>query len=212
MTARHARPLVAYLCTALAAALLLVQGGVGVPRDVPGVSGVIGGVGTLHLGEEVLVMPLHGRDEVAAVGRVVPQRVAEERSVLRAAAPAASAAPRRVAPAAAAAPVRPRDTSAAQSGVRPQAGSQGHAAKPAPTAGAKPRVDKPGRGRVLAKGHTRGSTGNGRVMAKGHTRGSTGFTGSARSTVGGSPRAARASQAGQRAKGHGRPSGKPTRR
>lgn len=181
MTTQHARPLVAYLCVALVAALLLAQG-LTVPRDVPGVSGVIGGVGSLDLdlalGAEVVLTPLQGRDDVAAVGTAVPRRVTAQRSVVRATGPSPAARPR------AATAVHPRATGVAQT-VRPGT----HRPKAPQATGVTPRAVRPGNGRALAKGHGRTSP------ARGHARAS---LRSSPRDVGGPQRA------GQRAKGHGR--------
>lgn len=191
MTAQHARPMVAYLFVALAAALLLVAQGVTVPRDVPGVSGVIGGVSSLDLGTRVVLTPLQGLDEVAAVGGAVPQRVAEHRSVIRAAAPRA-AAPRSVAPRAATR-VRPRATGGQPGAVR-SSGPRTHQPKPARASGAAPKANRPGKSRVASKGHARTSS----------------STGNTRPSLRSSPRETRGSQRGQAStKGHGRRARRP---
>lgn len=181
MTAQHARPLVAYLCVAVAAALLLVAQAVSVPRHVPVVSGVIGGAGSLDLGVDVVLAPLQGDDEAASIGGAVPRRVAERRAVLR----PASATPgaRR-----AVAPVRPRATGGQAGAVR-SGGPRTHQPQRAKASGPAPQASRPGKARTGGKAHPRASLSR--------TSAST----SLRSSL----REVRVSQRGwQRGKGHGR--------
>lgn len=148
MTTQHARPLVAYICVAFTAALLLVAQGMSVPRHVTGATGVIGAVSSLDLGARVVLTPLQGQDTVAAVGGAVPRRVAGERSVIRAASPRPTT-PR------AAVPVRPRAT-AGHPGAARSSGPRTHQRKPVRAPGAS-GASRPGKSQVLAKGHARTS-------------------------------------------------------
>lgn len=145
MSAQHVRPLGAYLCVALVAALLLAQS-LAFPRSLPGASGVLGGVSTVEVGLRFVVSPLQGDHQLSAQGTVARRTVAEEPAVLTAATPAA--APARRESRVGSLVRRPREASAQVAAGTNRTRPHAKASAPA----AQPKADRPAKSKGKARG------------------------------------------------------------
>lgn len=148
MTVEHTRPLVAYLCLALSAALLLVQGAFPAPTHVTSVLGdaartsQLAGATFYDIAERVVLTP-SGNAGVATVGEPAGRQTAETTVITKAPVPAASA--NRT-------PTRSTGTAQPRTATKSSATPQ-RAAKPRPSA----KTVRPGNGKGNARGAQRSS-------------------------------------------------------